>query len=196
METNMINALVVDGYSNHDWEHTTRCISAILTESCGFHVTVSTYPVEGRSDEIASWNPHFEKYDVVIQSCNDLGGGPQWPRPTEVALEHYVENGGGLFIFHAGNNAFPSWDAYNLMIGLGWRDKDFGSAICIGEDGTVSRVPAGEGEDSSHGPRIDALLTRIGEHPVHAELPRQWVAADIEVYRYARGPAENLTVLS
>ena len=51
-------------------------------------------------------------------------------------------------------------------------------------------------KNTGHGPRYDALLTRVGDHPIHAGFPRQWVAADIEVYHYARGPAENLTVLS
>ena len=39
-------------------------------------------------------------------------------------------------------------------------------------------------------------MTRIGNHPIHKDFPNQWKATDIEVYRYARGPAENLTVLS
>ncbi len=42
----MIAVLVVDGFSNHDWEHTTRCIRAILTEAEGFDVSVSTYLVD------------------------------------------------------------------------------------------------------------------------------------------------------
>jgi hypothetical protein len=37
---------------------------------------------------------------------------------------------------------------------------------------------------------------RLGDHPIHAGLPRDWLTPDIEVYYYARGPAENLTVLS
>jgi uncharacterized protein len=193
-ESGLIKVLVVDGFSNHDWVHTTRCIGAILTEAEGFHVSVSTYPEDAH--DVAVWNPAFEKYDVVIQTCNDLGGGPRWPQRVEADLEAYVKNGGGLFIFHAGNNAFEKWDAYNRMIGLGWRDKNFGWAITIEEDGSVVRVPAGDGEKTSHGPRIDAQLTRLGDHPIHQGMPRQWVAADIEVYRYARGPAENLTVLS
>ena len=191
-EGNLIKALVVDGFSNHDWEHTTRCIRAVLTRAHGFDVSVSTHPEE----DAERWSPQFDAYDVVVQTCNDLNGGPQWTQAVEKSLQAYVENGGGLFVFHAGNNSFRHWDEYNRMIGLGWRDRDFGWAITVDGEGTVVRVPAGEGEKTSHGPRIDALLTRLGDHPIHAGFPRQWVAADIEVYRYARGPAENLTVLS
>ncbi len=187
-----IRVLIVDGFSNHDWQHTTRCIQAILKQSPEFKVSVSTCPV----GEIEAWNPRFDGYDVLIQTCNDIGGGPQWPRRVEQALEDYVEKGGGLFVFHSANNAFPHWKEYNRMIGLGWRNKDFGWAITVASDGTVVRVPAGEGKGTSHGKRVNAKLTRLGDHPIHVGMPRQWVAADIEVYSYARGPAEYLTVLS
>jgi type 1 glutamine amidotransferase len=187
-----IQVLIVDGFGNHDWQHTTQCIQAVLKQSAGFEISVSTYPAENAE----AWTPRFDQYDVVIQTCNDIGGGPQWPRRVESALEDYVGEGGGLFVFHSANNAFPHWEAYNRMIGLGWRQKDFGWAITLDSDGNVIRIPAGEGEKTSHGKRVNALLTRKGDHPIHAGLPRQWVAADIEIYRYARGPAENLTVLS
>jgi type 1 glutamine amidotransferase len=82
------------------------------------------------------------------------------------------------------------------MIGLGWRNKDFGWAVTIDPDGTVVRIPRGQGGNTSHGKRIDAVLTRLGDHPIHRNLPRQWKVADLEVYSYARGPAENMTVLS
>ena len=40
------------------------------------------------------------------------------------------------------------------------------------------------------------MVHRMGDHPIHAGLPRAWMAAKIEVYTYARGPAEDLRVLS
>jgi type 1 glutamine amidotransferase len=191
-----IRILIVDGFSNHDWMHTTQSIKAILERTSEFSVSISTYPSGGSDAELAAWNPEFSDYDVVIQSCNDIGGGPKWPRRVEKALEEYVSEGGGLYVFHSANNAFAHWEAYNRMIGLGWRGINFGWAICVGNEGEIARIPAGAGEKTSHGPRVDALLTRLGDHPIHAGLPRQWRAADIEIYRYARGPAENLNVLS
>jgi len=195
-EQKQIKVLIVDGFSNHDWKHTTYCIQALLKQSPQFNVSTSTFPSKKEAKKRADWKPDFKKYDVIIQTCNDIGGGPRWPRTAELALEEYVKNGGGLFIFHAANNAFPKWKEYNRMIGLGWRNKNFGWAITIDSKGKIIRIPAGEGQGTGHGKRINALLTRIGDHPIHAGMPRQWVAADIEVYRYARGPAENLTVLS
>ena len=188
-----LRVLIVDGFSNHDWGHTTRLLRSIL-EDAGIAVDVSTFP--GADAARTAWLPTFSAYDVVLQNCNDIGGGPRWPRGAEQALEDYVAQGGGLYVFHSANNAFPSWLEYNRMIGLGWRNKDFGWAILLNDQGVVQRVPAGEGAGTGHGPRVDALVTRIGEHPVHTGLPRQWIAADIEIYRFARGPAENLAVLS
>ncbi len=189
--------LIVDGYSNHDWKRTTQYIRLILDRAGLFETTVTTYPLHQDAETVAQWDPHFSSYDVVIQTCNDLNGnGPRWSRVIEKELESYVSKGGGLYVFHSGNNAFAAWPEYNRMIGLGWRSKDFGPALTISDTGAVVRVPAGEGPATGHGNRIDALITRLGDHPIEQNLPRQWRAADIEVYRYSRGPAENLTVLS
>jgi type 1 glutamine amidotransferase len=82
------------------------------------------------------------------------------------------------------------------MIGLGWRKKDFGSAIVVRPDESLEFIPPGEGEATSHGSRVDVTVHQMSDHPIHRGLPRVWMAADIEVYRYARGPATNLTVLA
>jgi type 1 glutamine amidotransferase len=189
-----IRVLVVDGFSNHDWKKTTAAILDILGAEKDLEVKVSTVP-EASAAAWAAWLPAFEKYDVVIQTCNDLGNQGSWPEPAKEALTDYVKGGGGLLVYHSANNAFADWPAYNEMIGLGWRRKDFGAAITIADNRTV-RIPAGEGGNTSHGQRVNALVTRLGEHPIHRGLPERWMAADIEVYRYARGPANHLTVLS
>jgi hypothetical protein len=36
------------------------------------------------------WRPNFSDYDVVIQTCNDIGGGPSWPREVQIAFENHV----------------------------------------------------------------------------------------------------------
>ncbi len=191
-----IKVLIVDGFSNHHWKQTTQIIKTQLEASGRFFVEVSTTPSTKESLGWDEWRPVFSNYDVVIQNCNSHGGRPLWPQDVQRDLEKYVRGGGGLYILHSANNAFPEWKEYNSMIGLGWRKKDFGVAITIDKSGKVMRVPAGEGRGTSHGKRIDAVLTRIGDHPIHQDMPRRWMAADLEVYSYARGPAENLTVLS
>jgi uncharacterized protein len=192
-----IQVLIVDGYSNHDWERTTRLTREILESSGLFSVTVSTVPPSVANAAYATWCPAFKNFNVVIQTCNDLGGrGPLWPAPAREAFEHFVQDGGGVFILHSGNNAFAAWEAYNQIIGLGWRKKEYGSALRIGIDETIERIPPGEGAATSHGARTDRVIHRLGDHPVHAGLPRRWKTPLIEVYTHARGPAENVTVLS
>lgn len=192
-----VRVLIIDGFSNHDWRTTTARIREILEEAGGFAVTVSTSP-DSRADpaELAAWRPPLEGIEVVLLNCNDLGRPVNWSPVVRTGLEHFVRSGGGLYAFHSANNAFAQWPEYNRMIGLGWRKSDFGVALTVADDGTVRRVPAGEGPGTSHGPRVDAQIIRVGDHPIHAGLPRTWRATDIEVYTYARGPAEQLEVLS
>jgi len=191
-----IRVLVVDGFSNHDWQLTTRSIRAILEPTGLFSVDVSTSPPDASAAGWDQWRPDFSDYDVVIQTCNDINGGPSWPRPVREAFEKFVHRGGGVYVWHSGNNAFPDWPAYNDIIGIGWRKKDFGSALVVADDGKITRIPPGQGEDTGHGKRFDALVQRRGEHPIHVGLPRAWLAADIEVYYYVRGPAKHVEVLS
>ncbi len=190
-----IKVLIVDGCSNHDWQLTTRCIRAILEPTALFDVAVSTAPPTAASPGWNAWRPKFRDYDVVIQHYNDINGGAPWPAEVRADFEAYVR-GGGLYVWHAGNNAFADWPAYNQIIGLGWRKKEQGVALQVGDDERIIRIPVGEGSNTSHGPRFNALIIRLGDHPIHQGLPRRWQAADIEVYNYARGPAENVEVLS
>lgn len=191
-----IRVLIVDGFSNHNWQLNTALIRGIVEPTKLFEVSVATAPPKQGSPGWEAWRPRFSGYDVVIQTCNDIGGGPAWPREVQVALEEFVARGGGLYVWHSGNNAFPDWPAYNDMIGLGWRKKEFGVAVAVGENEQLVRIPAGEGQNTGHGARRDTVVKRLGDHPIHAGLPRAWLTPDIEVYYYARGPAKNLTVLS
>jgi hypothetical protein len=191
-----IRVLIVDGFSNHDWRLTTRSIRAILEPTGLFAVDVSTSPPNATAPGWDAWRPDFAAYDVVIQTCNDINGGPSWPAPVRKDFAQYVRRGGGVYVWHSGNNAFPDWPAYNEIIGIGWRNKDFGFALVVSDDGTLRRIPPGQGEDTGHGDRFDALVQRLGDHPIHRGLPRAWRAADIEVYYHVRGPAKRVDVLS
>lgn len=191
-----IRVLIVDGYSNHDWKLTTALIRGIIEPTGLFAVSVSTAPATADAPGWDTWRPKFSDYDVVIQTCNDINGGPAWPRAVQEDFEQFVRQGGGVYVWHGGNNAFAGWPAYNDMIGLGWRKKDFGWAISIDNGGQLVRIPPGEGRDTGHGDRVDTVVHNLGSDPIHAGLPRTWLTPDIEVYYYARGPAKNLEVLS
>jgi type 1 glutamine amidotransferase len=192
-----IRVMIIDGYGNHDWRHTTRLIRDVMGFRKDFQTTVSTAPAGMDEPAYSAWRPDFRTCDVVIQTCNDInGGGPLWNENARRSFEAFVSNGGGVFVFHSGNNAFAKWDAYNEMIGLGWRDKSFGTAIRIRADETLEMIPAGEGRSTGHGARCDRQIHRLGNHPIHAGLPRVWMTPLIEVYTFARGPAKNVEVLS
>lgn len=194
---NKSKVLIVDGFSNHDWQQTTKAVKMILEKSDLFDVSISTSPSEPEDKAWKSWNPKFKDYDVVLINCNNIHNKEiKWPEKVEKKLEKYVSSGGGLYIHHSANNAFAHWNEYNKMIGLGWRGENEGIALQIDENGQVIKVPVGEGRSTYHGPRHDAQIQKLTEHPINKGFPKVWLTPDMELYKFARGPAENLTVLS
>ncbi len=200
-----IRVLILDGFSNHDWQRTTLLLRGILESAGEFEVQVSTAPQEPGSAAWAAWRPHFADFDVVIQTCNENGANgllqgvkvkPDWPEAVKKEFADYVRKGGGVYIFHAGENAFVGWKEYEQMVGLSWRNADYGTAIRLTDTGEIVRIPPGDGRGTGHGQRGDVLVTRLGEDPIHAGLPRSWRSPEMEVYYYARGPAEGIKVLA
>jgi CubicO group peptidase (beta-lactamase class C family)/type 1 glutamine amidotransferase len=191
-----VRVLILDGFSNHDWRQTTALLRGILEASGLFTVSVSTAPSTTASPGWEQWRPNFSDYDVLIQTRNDIGGGPSWPREIQMAFENYVRNGGGVLVFHSGNNAFPDWPVYNQMIGLGWRRKQEGDAITINSSERPVRIPSGQGENTGHDGRFDVVVHRLGDDPIHHRMPRAWKTPTLEIYYYARGPAKRMRVLS
>jgi type 1 glutamine amidotransferase len=192
-----IRVLIIDGFSNHDWKQTTLMVKSILEETGRFTVDVSTAPGTAGEMSVTSWAPEFEKYSVVIQNTNNIQDTSlRWPRRVEQRLEKYVKAGGGLYILHSANNAFPHWQEYNRMIGLGWRSKETGYALQLDSGEHITRIPPGQGEGTSHGARFDAIIHVIKRHPINNGYPERWRTASMELYRYARGPATDITVLS
>ena len=191
----LITVLIVDGFSNHDWQQTTAVTKWILEESGRFQVDVSTIPED--SSERQSWLPRFSRYAVIIQNTNNIHNkGLRWPSPAEKALERYVKRGGGLYILHSANNAFSHWKQYDEMIGLGWRPDSVGVALEITAHENIVRHLPGEGKGTSHAERFDALVQILNPHPINQGYPESWQTVNTEVYSYPRGPADNLTVLS
>jgi hypothetical protein len=200
-----IRVLIVDGFSNHDWKQTTELLRGILDSAGEFDVDVSTAPIDPDSTEWAAWHPRFSSYDVVIQTCNDnanngallnLKKKPDWPEAVKRDFVDFVRNGGSVYIFHAAENAFVGWKEYEQMVGLSWRTADYGTAIRIYDQHHLVRIPPNDGRATNHGQRGDVLVTLFGRDPIHSGMPHSWMSPDMEVYYYARGPAQNLTVLA
>jgi len=184
-----LTAVIVDGVNNHDWAAGTAFIRTTLEGTRRFAVDIATYPKL----------PEFSRYDVVVNNFN--GGhtesGIRWPADAERALDAYVRGGGGLVIFHAANNAFLNWPEYNLMIGLGWREKSFGKGIAIGPNGQIITIPQGEGLPPGHGPRHDFEIFVLNKtHPITRGMPDHWLHPSEQLTHGQHGPAEGLTVLT
>ena len=145
------------------------------------------------------WRPDFTKYGVVLSNFNGghMPTGVHWPREVEKALEDYVGNGGGLVIYHAANNSFPNWPAYNEMIGLGWRDKSFGPSLIVSPEEKIVEIPKGEGRNPGHGPEHDFQVTVLNtDHPITKGMPKKWMHPHEQLTHGQHGPAKNMTVLT
>jgi len=198
-QTNKIKVLIVEGVSNHDWRHRVEIVRTILDKDGSFDVDVTITPSAAGDPAWTKWRPNFSAYDVVLSGYNNLGGKPSWPAEVQAAFQSYVGSGGGFYVYHEANNSFAEWPEYSNLIGLGWRAANQGDAIIVNPDESLQIVPSGIGPDTSHGLRTNALIKRRITHPIHNGLPMSWRAADIEIYRYARGPGPNMpnvTVLS
>lgn len=195
-----IPVLIVDGMNNHDWPRATTILKSILTESGKFTVDVSTSPPSSASvEEWSKWKPEFTKYKVVLMNFN--GGhtskGTHWPRELEQALEDYVTNGGGLVSYHAANNSFPNWQAFNEMIGLGWRDKNYGTSLIVTDAKKVETIPKGEGLNPGHGPEHDFVISVLDrDHPITKGIPTEFLHPHEQLTHGQHGPAKNMQVLT
>jgi type 1 glutamine amidotransferase len=191
-----IRALIIDGQNNHDFQHTTPALKQILEGSGRFQVDVLTTPPKG--GDFSTFKPEFGKYRVVISNYNEFPTGDKWPGDVKAAFEQYVRGGGGLVSYHAADNAFPDWPAYNLMIGIGgWMGRnEKAGPYWYFRDGKLVSDPT-PGSAGNHGARTPFLVVvRDGKHPIMRGLPEKWMHAPDELYSKMRGPGENMTVLA
>jgi type 1 glutamine amidotransferase len=126
--------------------------------------------------------------------------GDEWPEETKKAFVKYVKGGGGVVIYHFACAAFPKWEEYNEIIGLGgWgrRNPEWGPYIRW-RDGKVVRDPAPESKRTGgHGPAQPfQVIIRKPNHPITKGLPAKMMHVEDELYGWLRGPAKNLTVLA
>ena len=94
------------------------------------------------------FRPDSRANHVVVSNYN----GEPWPAEVNAAFEKFVRQGGGFVSYHAANNAFPEWQQYNEMIGIGgwgnrteksgpyarWRDGEIGSGKETGSRGDIT----------------------------------------------------------
>ncbi|SDM75809.1 Type 1 glutamine amidotransferase (GATase1) [Catalinimonas alkaloidigena] len=222
-------ALLIDGQNNHYvWPKTTMMMRDYLEQTGLFEVDIyrmdsvwlgikynqsrpepytyfiETYPLDSGSYHVShdpiktsQFSVDFNQYDLIV---SNLGAeAAPWPAATQRSFEKYMQDGGGLVIVHAANNAWGDWPAYNNMIGLGaWggRDSTTGPYAYYTEAGELTVDPSA-GPCGSHGAEYDFLLTtRAPEHPIMAGLPTAWLHTKDELYERMRGPFQNATILA
>ncbi len=214
-----INVLIVDGQNNHEhWPKITYMLKQHMESTDMFSVDVARsaytwkgdefvaeFTIEGVSETTAldepkpdpNFSPDFSAYDVVI--CNFGWNAAPWPDKTQKTFEKYMKKGGGLVVFHAADNSFPQWKAYNQMIGLGgWGDrteKD-GPLVYYNDAGELVRDNS-PGKAGAHGPQSEyQIQIREPDHPITQGMPEVWMHTQDELYNSLRGPAENMEVLA
>ena len=191
-----IRVLIVDGQSNHAWQLTTPVLKKLLDEAGLFQTDIATSPRRG--GDFTTFKPEFAKYQVVVMNYNNDGQKVEWPAETVQAFEQFVRDGGGLVSVHSADNSFPSWLAYNQMIGIGgWgaRDEKSGPLWYYKDGKLVSDTSPGPG--GSHVNRVPFLVTvQNSDHPITKGLPKAWMHQGDELYNSLRGPGQNMTVLA
>jgi type 1 glutamine amidotransferase len=190
-----IRVMLLDGESGgtyHAWRETTPVLKKELEQTGLFQVEVVTAPPSG--GDFSGFKPDFSKYDVVVSNLDS----PTWPLELEKAFEQYMKNGGGFVAVHAADNAFPAWQAFNDMIGVGgWRGRrETAGPHWVWQEGKMV-ADTTPGAAGSHGARLPFQVTiRDTEHPVTKGLPKIWMHAGDELYARLRGPGANMTVLA
>ncbi len=187
-----LKALIVDGQNNHDWKGTTPVLKSLLEKTGLFAVDMATSPEKGQPMD--KFKPDFARYDVVVSNYT----GDDWPKETQDALVKYMQDGGGLVIYHAADNAFPKWKEWNEMIavgGWGGRNETSGPKVRY-RDGKVV-LDNSPGAGGSHGPQHEfQVIIRDRLHAITAGLPEKWMHTSDELYSELRGPAKNMTILA
>lgn len=193
IESPRIKVLLVTGQSNkwHNWQVSSQALAELVSGDSMFELDTLVSPAGG--EDFSGFAPQWRNYDAVLMDYE----GDEWPEASKASFVEYVAEGGGLVIFHASDNAFPDWEAFNEMIGVGgWgnRDEAVGSMVrWRGGEMVLDAAPAAAMHPKAFEFQVE---TRSPEHPVMEGLPSSWLHAIDEQYSCLRGPAKNLTVLA
>jgi uncharacterized protein len=191
----LIPIMLLDGESAgtyHAGKLTTPVLKRELEETGLFQVTVVTAPPS--SGDLSAFHPDFDKYRAIVFNYD----APDWPAALKDSFDRYMNNGGGLVIVHAADNAFPGWRQFNVMIGIGgWRNRtDAAGPYWFYRNGKLTS-DSSTGPTGSHGARLPFQVTiREPEHPITLGFPKVWMHQGDELYATLRGPGENMTVLA
>lgn len=179
-----IQTLLITGQNNHNWQVSHIVIKEILENSGKFKVDFAISPEKGQ--DMSGFILDFKPYDLVILDYN----GDDWPEETKQGFVAFAEKGGGIVVYHAADNAFPNWYAFNKICALGgWegRDENSGPYVYWHNGELIKDTSPGAG--GSHGRQHEYMMTaRNTTHPIISGLPNRWAHAKDELYDRMRGP--------
>lgn len=186
-----IKTLLITGQNNHNWQVSHVVLKQILGNSGRFDVDFAISPEQGK--DMSGFVLDFSPYQLVVLDYN----GDSWPEETNRRFLEYVQNGGGVVIYHAADNAFSKWPEFNRICALGgWegRNENSGPYVYWKDGKLVKDSSAGPG--GSHGRQHEYVLNgRDKVHPVVKGLPLKWRHAKDELYDRMRGPGNIRDIL-
>lgn len=192
LDSNEYKVLIVTGQNNHGWATSSPIVEQIFDKSPLFDADVVVSP--SRGEDMSGLSPKFDDYNLICLDYN----GDSWPEKTKSAFEKFVKGGGAVVVFHAADNSFPDWKAFNEMIGLGgWNGRDESDGPYVyWKNGKMVR-DSSPGKGGKHGKQVEyVVVTREPEHPIMKGLPEEWLHVRDELYSNLRGPAKNMKVLA
>ena len=186
-----IKTLLITGQNNHNWQVSHVVLKQILENSGRFDVDFAISPEQGK--DMSGFVLDFSPYQLVVLDYN----GDSWPEETNRRFLEYVQNGGGVVIYHAADNASSKWQEFNNICALGgWegRNENSGPYVYWKDGKLVKDSSAGPG--GSHGRQHEYVLNgRDKVHPVVKGLPLKWRHAKDELYDRMRGPGNIRDIL-
>jgi uncharacterized protein len=185
-------ALIITGQNVHNWKASYPLLKTILEQTNLFSCDIAITPDKG--GDMKKFNPDFSKYKLVVIDYS----GDSWSDQTKTAFVNYVNNGGGVIIYHFSCSAFPEWKEYNVMCGIsGWgeRNEKSGPYLYYKRNELISDTTAGIA--GYHNQRHDfEVRLRNTSHPITKGLPARWMHGSDELYSKLRGPAIDMEILA
>lgn len=179
-----VKALLITGQNNHNWQVSHTVLKQILENSGRFDVDFAISPEKGK--DMSGFVLDFAPYELVILDYN----GDSWPEETNKNFLSFVQNGGGVVVYHAADNAFSKWPEYNRICALGgWEGRNENSGPYVyWQDGKLLK-DSSVGPGGSHGSQHEYVLNgRDKAHPIMKGLPNKWRHSQDELYDRMRGP--------
>lgn len=179
-----VKTLLITGQNNHNWQVSHVVLKQILENSGRFDVDFAISPEQGK--DMSGFVLDFVPYELVVLDYN----GDSWPEETNKNFLSFVQNGGGVVVYHAADNAFSNWPEYNKICALGgWEGRNENSGPYVyWQDGKLIK-DSSVGSGGSHGKQHEYVLNgRDKVHPIMKGLPNKWRHSQDELYDRMRGP--------